>query len=263
VIAMPGNNILERIGGVTLQRDVGEAETKLRRELAAAFRIAHHLGWNKDTLNHITARVPDTETFLMNPVGLGWDEITASSLVTVDFARNVLSHSGIRLAPAGFNFHSGILKARSDIHSVIHVHESAGKVISAIGEGLMILNQGGCFLHGEVGYHDFEGQAKEEDEVPRILRDLGAGHTLIMTNHGLLSIGASVGEAFGWMRSLIEACALQERTMATGGRIMPIPEAIQRHTKAQLSGGTNTIREDHSWQYWLRFAERLAPDFAS
>ena len=148
---------ISRIGGVALDRSVSETERKLRIELAAAFRIAHHLGWNIDTLNHITLRIPDTDLFLMNPLGLGWDEITASALATVDYDGHVLSHSGIRLASAGFNFHSGILKARPDINCVIHTHEDAGVVIGAIHDGLMIFGQGGCRLCDEVGYHAFEG----------------------------------------------------------------------------------------------------------
>jgi ribulose-5-phosphate 4-epimerase/fuculose-1-phosphate aldolase len=259
---MSDRNAIARIGGVALKRDVSDTERKLRRELAAAFRVAHHLGWNCDTLNHITLRIPGTDTFLMNPLGLGWDEITASSLATADYERNVLSHSGIRLAPAGYNFHSGILKARPDIHTVFHTHETAGTVVGSIEGGLKIFAQGGCFLYGEVGYHDFEGLAREEDEVPRILSDLGAKHALVMNNHGLLSVGSTIGEAFGWMRALIDACALQERTMATGAKVRPISEAIQQRTKAQLSAGRNAPREDHSWQYWLRVAERLDPAFA-
>jgi ribulose-5-phosphate 4-epimerase/fuculose-1-phosphate aldolase len=253
---------LARIGGVALPREIGDTERRSRVELAAAFRVAHHLGWNSDTLNHITLRLPGTATFLMNPLGLGWDEITASALATVDFERNVLSHKGVKLAPAGFNFHSGILKARPDLSCVMHTHEEAGTVIGATEEGLQILAQGGCFLHGEVGYHAFEGLARQEDEVPRILADLGEKHALIMTNHGLLSVGASVGEAFGWMRALIDACTLQERVMAMGGTIRPIPEAVQRVTKAQMGAGRNAPREDHSWAYWMRLAERLDPGFA-
>ena len=115
-----------------MKRDIGETEKNLRIELAAAFRIAHHLGWNYDTLNHITLRLPGTETFLMNPLGLGWDEITASSLATAGYDGRIASHSGVKLAPAGFNFHSGILKARSDINCVLHVHEAAGAVIGAV-----------------------------------------------------------------------------------------------------------------------------------
>ncbi len=255
---------VSQIGGVALERKVGDAEAKLRVELAAAFRIAQHLDWNIDTLNHITLRIPGSGTFLMNPLGLAWEEITASSLVTVDFAGTILSHSGARVAPAGFNFHCGILKERPDLNCVIHTHHDAGIVIGAIEDGLKIISQGGCRLHDEVGYHAFEGLANQDDEVPRILRDLGDHHTLIMRNHGLLSVGASVGEAFGWMRTLIDECVLLERAMATGGKIRTIPDEIQVHTKAQMAGTNrgNAPRDDHSWPYWLRLAERLDPSFA-
>jgi len=254
---------VSRIGGVALDRKVSDAERKLRIELAAVFRIAHHLGWNVDTLNHISLRIPGTDTFLMNPQGLGWDEITASSLSTLDYDWNVLSHSGIKPQPAGYNFHSGILKARPDLACVLHVHETASQVIGGIEGKLVILSQGGCRLYNEVGYHGFEGLATDEDEVPRMLADLGDKHTLIMLNHGLLSVGASLGEAFGYMRALIDACALQERVMATGGTMRPIPEALQAHTKGQMNGRRgNAPRDDISWAYWLRLAERLDPAFA-
>ncbi len=253
---------LSRIGGVALDRRISDEERRLRAELAAAFRVAHHLRWNTDTLNHITLRVPGSDTFLMNPLGLAWEEITASSLATVDFSGRVLSHSAVRVAPAGFNFHSGILRARPELNCVIHTHEAAGVVISATGGVLPIISQGGCRLHGEVALHDFEGLANQADEVPRILEDLGARRTLIMLNHGLLSVGASLGEAFGWMRTLIEECRLVERALATGRALRPIPDDVQQHTKAQMGYGRNTPRDDHSWQYWLRLAERLDPSFA-
>src|SRR5436190_12916234 len=155
------------------QYAMSEAERALRIDVAAAFRVAHHYGWNLQILNHITARLTDhPDRFLMNPYGLGWDEITASSLVTVDFAGRVLSHDGVKLAPAGYNFHSGILKARPDLGCVIHVHATPGVVIAATKGGLKIVDQSGCHLYGEVNGHDFEGFAQEADEVPRILRDL-------------------------------------------------------------------------------------------
>jgi ribulose-5-phosphate 4-epimerase/fuculose-1-phosphate aldolase len=255
---------LSAIGAVAMDRDMSDAEWTLRIEFAAAFRIAHHLGWNADTLNHMTARVPGTETFLMNPLGLGWDEITASSLVTVGYDRTIHSHSGAHVAPAGFNFHSGILKARRDLNCVIHTHCRPGTVISALAEGLSIFDQGGCRLYDEVGYHDFEGLAREEDEVPRILRDLGpTRHTLIMRNHGLLAVGVSVADAFGWMRTLTDACALQERIMATGGTRVALPAELQARTKAQLaSNGPKRPPGDISWPYWMRLAQRLDPGFA-
>jgi ribulose-5-phosphate 4-epimerase/fuculose-1-phosphate aldolase len=255
---------MSRIGAVALDRKVGAEEERLRIELAAVFRIAHHLGWNVDTLNHISLRIPGTDTFLMNPQGLGWDEMTASSLSTLDYDWNVLSHAGVKPQPAGYNFHSGILKSRPDINCVLHVHETEGTVIGSIDQPLMILAQGGCRLHQEVSYHDFEGLAQEEDEVPRMLADLGDKHTLIMRNHGMLSVGATLGEAFGFMRALIDACTMQTKAMSTGAKLRPIPDEIQAHTKAQMNGRLgNAPREDISWPYWLRLAERLDPSFAT
>jgi ribulose-5-phosphate 4-epimerase/fuculose-1-phosphate aldolase len=146
------------------------------------------------------------------------------------------------------------------------VHECSGTAIGAIDEAepLVILAQGGCRLYQEVGYHAFEGLAQEEDEVPRMLADLGGKHTLIMRNHGLLSIGVTLGEAFGFMRALIDACVLQARVMATGRTLRPIPAELQAHTKAQMTARVgNAPREDISWHYWLRLAERLDPSFAA
>jgi ribulose-5-phosphate 4-epimerase/fuculose-1-phosphate aldolase len=244
--------------------DMSEAERALRVELAAAFRVAHHYGWNLQILNHITARIPgQADRFLMNPHGLGWDEITASRLVTVDFTGQVLSHDGVKLAPAGYNFHSGILKARPHLNCVIHVHATAGVVIAATKGGLQIVDQSGCHLYGEVAGHDFEGFAQEEDEVPRILRDLGDKHCLMMWNHGLLTVGRTIGEAFLYMRRLVDACAVYERLMATGAEIRPIPQDVLEFTRKQIDDKRKTpAYSDGEWRYHVRLAERLDPSFA-
>ena len=146
---------MSRIGAEALDRKVSAEEQRLRYEVAAVFRIAHHLSWNVDTLNHISPRIPGTDTFLMNPQGLSWDEITASSLSTLDYKWNVLSHSGIKPQPAGYNFHSGILAARPDVNCVMHVHETLGTALGSIDEAepLVIVSQGGCRLYQEVAYH--------------------------------------------------------------------------------------------------------------
>ena len=162
--------------GTSVQSKVSKAEWETRVELAAAFRMAYHLGWNDRLVNHITARVPDQpDLFLMNPHGLGWHEITASCLVKADFKGNIKSDADASLAPAGLNFHSAILAAKSGVNCVCHTHPTAGVVISATRAGLKIHDQTGCLLHGQLGYHDFEGYAREEDEAPRIIRDLGEG----------------------------------------------------------------------------------------
>ena len=242
-----------------------DVEWELRVTMAAAFRIAHHLGWNRVLTNHISARVPDSlDHMLMNSYGLGWDEITASSLVTVDFDGKVISHGKVELAPAGFNFHSGILKARPDLNSTVHVHATPGVVIACTKDGLMINDQSSVHIYGEVGYHDFEGFAQEADEVPRILNDLGDRRLLIMWNHGLLSVGASVPEAFMYMRRLIAACEVQERLMATGAEIRRIPQEVLDFTRSQIvKKNKKRSYSDAEWRYFLRLADRLDPTYAT
>jgi len=244
--------------------EISPAERDLRVQLAAAFRVAHHYEWNKQINNHITARLTDhSDRFLMNPLGLGWDEITASNLVTIDFNGEVLSHDGVKLAPAGYNFHSGILKARPELNCVIHVHATPGVVIAATKGGLQIVDQSGCHLYGEFAGHDFEGFAQEQDEVPRILKDLADKHCLLMWNHGLLTVGRSVAEGFQYMRRLVDACALYERLLATGAEIRTIPTDVLEFTRSQITDKRrSTAYSDSEWAYHLRLAERLDPSFA-
>ncbi len=246
-------------------REITQAEWDLRVNHAAALRVGHHLGWNRSINNHITVRLPGEDgRFLMNPRGSGWDEASASSLVTTDYDRALHSHSDVQLAPAGFNFHSGILKARPDLNCVIHVHPVEGVVLSATKGGPQIVDQTGCYLYGEWGEHDFEGFAQEADEVPRILRDLGTDkHLLMMWNHGLLSVGRSIAEAFFYMLKFVDACRLYERLLGTGAEIRTIPDDVLRFTRDQIA---EKKREPEfgmeEWRYYLRLAERLDPGFA-
>jgi ribulose-5-phosphate 4-epimerase/fuculose-1-phosphate aldolase len=243
--------------------NIGEAEWEARVNLAGAFRVAYHLGWNNRLVNHITARVPgEPEHFLMNPHHLGWHEITASSLMKADFDGNILSDGDATLAPAGLNFHSAILRGMPEVNCVCHTHPNAGIVISATRCGLKILDQTSILLHDEVGYHEFEGYADEKDEAPRIIADLGARRTMIMWNHGLLSVGRTIGEAFSFMRRLITACELQERVMALGTEIREIPEDVLNHTKIQISQRRlNQPIGGPEWCMNLRLADQLYPDY--
>jgi ribulose-5-phosphate 4-epimerase/fuculose-1-phosphate aldolase len=217
--------VIDRAASV--KGSVSGAEWETRVQLAAAFRIAHALGWNDGVTNHITARLPDApDQFVICPQGLGWDEMTASSLIKADVSGRILSNSELSPGPAGLNFHSAILAALPHVACTMHIHPMAGVVISALKSGLMILDQRGCLLHDEVAYHDFEGYARAKDEAPRIDAELGAKRTMIMRNHGVLAVGRTIGEMFYFMGKLIAACELQERVMATGGEINPIPEAV-------------------------------------
>ena len=244
---------------------ISEAEWERRVDLAAAFRIAYHLGWNDRLVNHITARVPDEpDHFLMNPHELGWHEITASSLLKADFDGRILSEGDHSLAPAGLNFHSAILKTKPEIDCVFHTHPTAGIVISATKCGLKILDQTGCILHGNVAYHGFEGYAREEDEGARIVADLGDCQTMIMWNHGLLTVGRSIGEAFAFMRRLIVSCELQERVMALNTEIRELPDEIAAHTRAQALGRRpNQPYGEPEWRMNRRLADQLYPDYKS
>lgn len=253
-----------RGGGAASVRDkVSVPEWETRVNLAAAFRVAYHLGWNDRLVNHITARVPDEpDHFLMNPHGLGWHEVTASSLVKADFDGRILSEGDVELAPAGLNFHSAILREKPEVNCVCHTHPMAGVVISATRCGLKILDQTGCTLHRDVAYHEFEGYARAKDEAAQIVADLGDCRAMIMWNHGLLSVGRDIGEAFVFMRRLIAACELQERVMALGTEIREIPEEVKDYTKEQGDKRRpNQPLGGPEWRMNLRLADRLYPDY--
>jgi ribulose-5-phosphate 4-epimerase/fuculose-1-phosphate aldolase len=244
---------------------IGDAEWDARVQLAAAFRISHRLGWNDGVNNHISARVPgEPDHFLMNPRALGWDEITASTVVKLDFNGKILDGSDNPPGRAGLNFHSAILKMKPQVGSVLHVHPKAGVVISATEDGLKIVDQNGCALLGKLAYHAFEGYASESDEGARIVEELGEKSAMLMWNHGLLTVGRNVAEAFGYMRRLVDACETQERLMATGAKIREItPKARARmeHEIAERRG--NQTFGALEWEMFLRQAKRLDPSFAT
>lgn len=248
---------------IPLYGKVSDTEWETRLNLAAAFRVAHHYGWNDTVRNHITAQIPNSGgEFLMNPLGLGWHEITASSLVRTNYAGDILNGGDARLAPAGFNFHSEILKSVPEIICVLHVHEIAGTAVSATEEGLITFDQGGCMLHGEVGYHEFEGLANEADEAPRIVSDLGGKHALIMRNHGLVTVGRTIGEAFTYMHGLITACRTQVQLLSMGVPIRRLSEEISTHTHEQMMHGRGDIPiGERDWAMHYRLAESLDSSF--
>lgn len=253
----------EASSGASLRGQVSDAEWETRVDLAAAFRVAYHLGWNDRIINHITARVADEpDHFLMNPRGLGWHEVTASSLVKADFDGNILSDTDYALAPAGLNFHSAILDAKRHINCVLHIHPITGIVISAMRDGLMILDQSSCQLYGQIAYHPFEGYADARDEAPRIVAELGDNIAMIMWNHGLLTVGRTIGEAFAFMQKLVAACEIQERLMATGAAIREIPEDVLAHTVAQSQDRVgNKPYGGLEWKMHRRMADRLDPSY--
>lgn len=245
------------------RQEVSEAEWQTRVEVAAACRIAYDLGWNDGVTNHITARIPDApDHFIMNPQGLGFDEMTASCMATCDISGHVVSDIGLEPGPAGLNFHSAVFNARPDVNCSMHIHPTAGVVVSATKGGLMILDQRGCLLHNQVAYHEFEGYARAKDEAPRIIAELGDKHTMIMKNHGLLAVGRTVGEAFYFMDRLIFACELQERVMAMGTEIQTVPEEVIAVANRQSAERHhNKPYGENDWKLLCRRLERKDPSF--
>ena len=246
-----------------LRNSITDAEAETRIALAAAFRVAHHLGWNDTINNHIAAKVPDEpDAFLMNPVGLGWHEIRACDLIKSDYDGNYRTETTNKLAPAGFNFHSAILKEMPQVNCTLHIHASPVVVVSAMEDGFKYFDQGACALYDDLGYHDFEGLAQEEEEAPRIIADLGQKHALMMRNHGALTVGATIGEAFYFMRRLVDACDVQAKLMMSGAKVRTVSEDVQKFTKTQMNkrrAGKPYGRLD--WDMYFRLADKLDPDF--
>jgi ribulose-5-phosphate 4-epimerase/fuculose-1-phosphate aldolase len=240
---------------------VSEAEWQVRVDLAAAYRLVAHFGWDDLVFTHISARVPGGDDhFLVNPYGCLFEEITASNLVKVDLAGNKVMDSPWPVNPAGFTIHSAVHEARADAHCVLHLHTNAGIAVSIQREGLQPLSQTSLFALASVGYHDYEGVALNEDEKPRLVADLGERNFLILRNHGTLTVGGSVGEAFLAMYILERACQIQVMAQS-GGDLLPIPAPILAGIAAQADEVTLGQGAALVWPAMLRKADRLDPGF--
>jgi len=211
----------------SLRDKVSPEEWAVRVDLAACYRLVAQYGWEDLVFTHITARVPGAaEQFLINPYGLFFDEITASSLVKIDVHGNKLQDSPFPVNPAGFVIHSAIHAARHDVMCVLHTHTLNGVAVSTQRAGLLPISQHAAFVLGSLGYHDSEGPALNDDEKPRLVADLGNKTSLILRNHGLLTVGDTIAEAFVAMYYLEASCAIQVRAQAGGGELIPVPKEI-------------------------------------
>ncbi len=199
----------------SLKGKVSDAEWQVRVDLAACYRLIAHFHWDDLVFTHVTARVPGTQDqFLINPYGMMFEEITASSLVRIDIGGNKLDDSPWPVNPAGFTIHSAIHAVRHDAACVLHTHTLNGVAVSAQRNGVLPISQQSIFVLASLGYHDYEGVALRDDEKPRLVRDLGDKTNLMLRNHGLLTVGPSVAEAFLAMYVFEAACAIQVRAMA-------------------------------------------------
>lgn len=241
-----------------------------RVALAAAYRLVAHLKMDDSIFTHISCRAPADEgehAFLINPYGMRFDEVTASSLVTVDLEGNILRDTfGAGINKAGFTIHSAVHEARPEIHCVLHTHTVAGVAISSMEEGLLPLNQWSLQFHNRIAFHDYEGIALNLEERDRLVRDLGDKKVMILRNHGMLTCGTSVGEAFILMHNLERACKAQLAIMSSGGTLRRLDPALCESTARQydewgkLHDGNVPNPE---WEAFQRLAIQNYPDLAS
>jgi ribulose-5-phosphate 4-epimerase/fuculose-1-phosphate aldolase len=240
---------------------VSAEEWALRVDLAAAYRLVAAYGWSDLVFTHISARLPGPEHhFLINPYGLMFEEITASSLVKVDAQCNKLLDSPFPVNPAGFTIHSCIHAARDDAHCVLHTHTRAGVAVSAQKRGVLPISQQSTFVLASLAYHDYEGVALRDDEKPRLVRDLGDKTYLMLRNHGLLTVAPSVPEAFLAMYTFENTCKIQIDAQG-GGELVEVSPAIMQGMAQVLKTVTKGQGAGIAWPALLRKLDRADPSY--
>ncbi len=248
-------------------RDMSKAEWETRVDLAACFRLVDFYGWSDMLATHLSARIPGTEDhFLINPVGMMFDEMTASCLVKVDIDGNLLSDSEYGINPAGYTIHSAVHMGRPDAGCVMHTHTAAGLGVATQADGLLPLTQMALAVIAQTGYHDYEGPALDHGERERLIADLGENNVLVLRNHGLLTVGRTIAEAFVWMFRAERACRFQLSFQQAGARPAEIPQAVQeisieRSRKAISASGHRPIGQ-FEWPALLRKLDRENPGYA-
>jgi ribulose-5-phosphate 4-epimerase/fuculose-1-phosphate aldolase len=252
----------------SLKNRVSAAEWEVRVQLAALYRLAALYGWDDFLYTHISARVPGPQRhFLLNPLGLWFEEVTASSLVKVDLDGNVIEGQwGIN--QAGYVIHSAIHAAREDAHFIAHFHTDDGMAASAHKEGLLPLNQRALAILPDLAYHDYEGVALNLDERERLVADLRNRNHLLLRNHGTLALGESAAQAWARIYQLEKACSAQVRTLAAGREgVLLAPPAAQEEVRRQATSGFARSPEERArhhaliWDAIRRKVERHSPGF--
>jgi ribulose-5-phosphate 4-epimerase/fuculose-1-phosphate aldolase len=234
---------------------------RMRVELAAAYRLVALFGWDDHIATHLSMRLPDG-SFLLNPFGLMFDEITASSLMRLDMDGNLVEPCDFPINPAGFNIHAGLLGARPDANSVMHLHTRDGVAVSALKEGLLPLSQSALNIYHDVAYHDFEGVASAVDERARLAADIGSKNCMILRNHGTLTMGSSIGAAFTRLYMLEWACTTQVRTLSMGRELqLPTQEVQDKQGATMAANWVDAFADERLWPAFLRKAERECPGF--
>jgi len=247
----------------SIKDQVSPEEWQLRVDLAACYRLVALYGWSDLVFTHISARIPGPEHhFLINPYGLMFDEITASSLIKVDQQCNKVIDSPFPVNPAGFVIHSAVHAAREDVQCVLHTHTRAGVAVSAQQCGILPISQQSTFVLASLAYHDYEGVAFREDEKPRLQADMGRANFLVLRNHGLLTAGKSVADAFLSMYTFESTCQIQLAAQA-GGELTQINPQIVKGVAEAMRVQTGGLGGAFVWPSLIRKLNRIDESYAS
>src|SRR5690242_6205111 len=250
--------VISRNGSPLAQ--ITEAERELRVDLAACYRLVAHYEMDDMFSTHISARVPGSEThFLLNPYGVLFEQVTASDLVKVDLAGNILQDTPHSINSAGFVIHSIVHAARPDAKCVLHTHTVAGMAVASLQDGLLPLTQKSMRFYNRIGYHDYQGVADDVHEHQRLVRDLGSHNALILRNHGLLTCGPTVARAFFLMKNLEKSCQAQLAAMASGGKLIQLSAPLMQHAAGQVENRLDG--EASGWSALLKKLDRIDPTY--
>jgi ribulose-5-phosphate 4-epimerase/fuculose-1-phosphate aldolase len=246
----------------SLKGQVSPEEWQARVDLAATYRLVQMFGWDDLVFTHISMRVPgEPDHFLINPYGLFFEEITASSLVKVDHDCKPLHDTAFPVNPAGFIIHSAVHEGRPEVNCVLHTHTLHGVAVSAQKDGLLPLSQTSLFPLTQLSYHDYEGVAVREGEKARLVADLGHSNCMLLRNHGLLTCGRSAGEAFQNMYTLEAACRIQILAQSGGGTLLKVNDAIRADIPEQARIVTKGLGANLVWPGLLRRLDRRNPGY--
>lgn len=251
---LPNRNLKDKVSNV---------EWQTRLDLAACYRLVAHFGWDDLIYTHISAKIPDSEHFLINAFGIAFDEVTASNLVKIDINGNILDGGEFAINPAGFTIHSAIHEIRHDAQCVMHLHTNSTIAVASQKQGLLPLSQYAMFSMATMSYHDYEGLAVNPDEKKRLQQNLASNNHLLLRNHGGLTLGNTIGDAFMRMYDLNRACEIQLMLQASSEELVYIPQAIVDNIIEQAKVvHTGTSGGQKAWPAMLRKAYRLDPSFA-
>ena len=247
---------------LSVRKKVSPEEWQVRTDLAACYRLVAMYGWDDLVFTHISARVPGPEEhFLINAYGLLFEEMTASSLVKVDRSGEIMMDTPYFVNPAGFTIHGAVHEARHDVACVLHTHTRAGVAVSAQAGGLLPISQVSLFPLMSIGYHDYEGVALNPDEKPRLVADLGSKTCLVLRNHGLLTVGPTIADAFLAMYMLETACQTQLLAQSAGAELVQVDPRILQGIAAQAVEVTKGLGGQLAWPGLLRKLDRRDPSF--